>query len=103
MDEFINIAKDFSTKLGGRCEGQFSGERFYNEILKPKFIQASNTNTRLIINLDGVRGYGSSFLDQSFGELAREFGLENVKSILTFKTFLFQWYVDYIHNEIWGR
>ena len=101
----IEIAKDFSEILGGRWikVGPFSGELFYDTILKQKFEEASFDNEKLHIYLDGTKGYGSSFLDQSFGELARKFGVENVEKTLVFHTEYFTWYVKYLKEEIWAK
>lgn len=76
----INIAYDFGKLLGARYiyEGPFSGELFLNNILKEKFLKAMDDKTKLIIELDGVRGYPSSFVSGSFGKLSIEFGSENV-------------------------
>lgn len=106
MEKFkINIASDFSEILGGRWIklGPFSGEQFYNEILKPKFEGTINGDEKLHIYLDGTKGYGSSFLDQSFGELARSFGVDLVENRIIFHTKYFEWYVNYIKEEIWER
>lgn len=106
MEKFsINISKDFSDILGGRWIklGPFSGEEFYNKILKNKFEAALSAEEKLHIYLDGTKGYGSSFLDQSFGELARNFTLKNVRPNIIFHTKYFEWYVDYINEEIWGK
>ncbi len=100
----IEIAKEFNDKLGGRWKklGPFSGEQFYETLLKDKFQEALAQNEKLFIYLDGTKGYGSSFLDQSFGELAREFGVEIVSNIIVFKTEYFDWYAKYVKKEIWG-
>lgn len=106
MEKFsINIANDYSEILGGRWIklGPYSGEDFYNLILKPKFEEALNVKEKLHVYLDGTKGYGSSFLDQSFGELARIHGVSKVKDIIEFHTHYFKWYVDYIKNEIWEK
>ncbi len=105
MERFeINIAGDYSINLGGRFErlGPFSGERFYNEKLKEKFENAIKSNEKLHIFLDGTTGYGSSFLDQSFGELGRTFGVEKVYNNIIFHTNSFNWEVKYLKEEIWG-
>lgn len=101
----INIATEFSDKLGGRWikVGPFSGELFYNTILKKRYEDASKENENLHIYLDGTKGYGSSFLDQSFGELARQFGVDNVKKTIIFHTEFFTWNVKYIEEEIWVK
>ena len=68
----INIAKDFSVFPGGRypSDGKYSGEEFRNEYLIPK-LYSLKENELLTIELDGTRGYGSSFLEESFGGLVR--------------------------------
>lgn len=68
----INIAKDFSNKPFGRYEqdGQWSAERFRKEHLVPAFSQSSD---KIEVFLDEVsRGFGSSFLEESFAGLIRE-------------------------------
>jgi hypothetical protein len=106
MEKYIiNIANNFSEMLGGRWKkvGPFSGELFYETILRAKYLNATRDNEKLHIYLDGTKGYGSSFLDQSFGELAREFGVEVVRNTIVFHTESFSWNVEYINNEIWSK
>lgn len=105
MANIINIAKDYSTTLGGRWIklGYYSGEEFYNNILEPKYLEASKADDKLIIELDGTTGYPSSFLDQSFGELARKYGSENVRNTIVFDAKVFAWIADYIKSEIWDK
>lgn len=76
----ISIAKDFSDTPGGRFikEGAFSGEEFRERILKPKYKEAVASGANILVDLDGCMGYPSSFLDESFGKLSREFPNENV-------------------------
>jgi hypothetical protein len=83
----INIAKDFSSKPFGRykSDGQWSAERFRQENLLPAF-SSSNENIEVYLN-DVVRGFGSSFLEESFGGLIREnVDYEDIKSRLVIKT-----------------
>jgi hypothetical protein len=70
----IKIASDFTTAPGPRkvSEGKFSGEQFRKEFLLPKVREASDKKCHLIIDLDGTSGYGTSFLEESFGGLIRE-------------------------------
>lgn len=105
MANVVNIAKDYSRTLGGRWIrlGEYSGEDFYNRILQPKYLEANRTGKRLVIELDGTSGYPSSFLDQSFGELGRHYGVDKVKSTIQFKANVFAWVVDYINREIWKK
>ena len=43
-----------------------------NEILYPKFLEAIDSKKILTVDLDGGYGYGSSFLEESFGGLVRK-------------------------------
>jgi hypothetical protein len=84
----IYIAKDFSEKPFGRypSDGKWSGERFRNEKLIPAF--KVNKTEKVKVHLDGVkRGYGSSFLEESFGGLIRV-GIDKdlVKKLLELET-----------------
>lgn len=101
----IDIGIDFSTKLGGRWIklGPHSGEEFYEELLEKKFLEAKQKDTKLYIYMDGAKGYGSSFLDQSFGELARKYNVSEVKERIVFVTQLFEWNIEYLKEEIWGK
>ncbi len=73
--EKINVAEEFSDAPGPRyiIEGDYSGEEFLNKLLLPRFQSAINQNGLLEIVLDGAMGYPSSFVDGSFGELARNY------------------------------
>lgn len=66
----INIADDFSKYPSGRVisDGPNSGERFRKEILLP----ALRKTGTIILILDGVNGYPSSFSEEAFGGLVRE-------------------------------
>lgn len=70
----IDIANDFSKTPGGRYinEGPNSGELFRKQILLPKYKQAVEGNTELVVNFDGCYGLPTSFLEESFGGLVRE-------------------------------
>lgn len=65
----INIAKDFSKNPAGRyiSDGKYSGESF----LKNYLIPAVKTHDLVELDFTGVRGYGSSFLEEAFGGLVR--------------------------------
>jgi hypothetical protein len=78
MSLTINIAEDFSPIPGARypSEGDFSGEEFRTNILAPKLKEAIANSEILVINLDGSCGYGTSFLEESFGGLIRTDKLE---------------------------
>jgi hypothetical protein len=69
----IRVASEFSETPGPRSrdEGDYSGQQFLEEILRPRFEEARNTKQKLIIDLDGTDGYATSFLESAFGGLAR--------------------------------
>jgi hypothetical protein len=85
----IDIAREFSRIPGPRYveEGPHSGQEFREKILRPKFEEARRNNDRLVIELDGVRfGYPTSFLEEAFGGLVREFGVDAVLQHLVFRS-----------------
>jgi len=66
----ISVARDFSRFPAGRHrdDGPYSGELFRDNTLCPALTQES----KVIVELDGTLGYGSSFLEEAFGGLVRE-------------------------------
>ncbi|MDR4485509.1 MAG: STAS-like domain-containing protein [Nitrospirales bacterium] len=66
----INVARDFSKYPAGRftADGPASGQAFREIFLLPTLRDGKS----LIIELDGTRGYGSSFLEEAFGGAVRE-------------------------------
>jgi hypothetical protein len=70
----LSIADKFSRYPGPRYrkDGPFSGEQFRDEQLIPAMRQAIESNDILIVTLDDVAGYGSSFLEEAFGGLLRQ-------------------------------
>lgn len=75
----IKIAEEYTETPGARYikQGPYSGEEFRDTILYPKYIQCLNNNENLVVDLDGGYGYGSSFLEESFGGLIRKLKKEN--------------------------
>ncbi len=71
----IHIANDYSDTPGSRfeSEGPFSGERFRDEMLIPKYEEALAKDEKLVINLDGGYGYATSFLEEAFGGMVRHY------------------------------
>jgi hypothetical protein len=69
----INIALDYSPYPAGRDEkdGPFGGERFRVDILLPRYKEAKLKGVELEVTLDGVKSFGSSFLEEAFGGLVR--------------------------------
>ena len=70
----VNIADDFSLYPMGRTieDGPDNGERFFNEFLKENLDKG--IKTRIIF--DGVRAFGSSFLDQVFNVKPSSLGIK---------------------------
>ena len=66
------FTKSFSKFPGGRFirHGPFSGELFREEVLRPLL----SAHDVIAIDLTGARGFGSSFLDESFGEIGVQLG-----------------------------
>ncbi len=77
---------EYSTTPGHRSrdDGPFSGDEFLENHLRPKFLQARETNSRITVDLDGTAGYATSFLEAAFGGLAREFPVEEVLQTIDF-------------------
>lgn len=99
----ISVANDFSRHPAGRflADGPFSGEAFRKRFLVP----ALRAGERLLIVLDGARGYGSSFLEEAFGGLVRKEGFprEVVESSLDFQSedrSLTEEIREYIHDAV---
>ena len=60
----IKVATDFSRIPGARYpeEGDFSGKEFRQKLLYPTLQDAISRRVKLIIDLDGTAGLGTSFL-----------------------------------------
>ncbi len=72
----IKIATDYTRFPGGRLQsdGKYSAEEFRKTKLEPLF----DNDEKIIIDLDGVEGYSTAFLEETFGGLVRKFGKEKV-------------------------
>lgn len=66
----VRVASDFSRHPAGRflSDGPFSGEAFRRKFLEPNLA----IDEQIVIEFDGARGYGSSFLEEAFGGLVRK-------------------------------
>lgn len=69
----IKIASAFSSTPGPRykIEGENSGEEFRESVLRVIINKAVENNAKIIVDLDGTAGFGTSFLEESFGGLIR--------------------------------
>ena len=72
----IIIADEFSKYPAGRftADGPYSGADFRDNILAPA-LQDEELD-KVVVVFDGVAGFGSSFLEEAFGGLAREHKME---------------------------
>jgi hypothetical protein len=98
----IIVKTDFSDTPGARykTDGPDSGELFLEKHLKEKFSKAKEGNYKLLIDLDGVWGYPSSFVSGSFGKLSIEYGASTVLKHIEFKSFENSIRLENIVNEI---
>jgi len=77
----VKVATEFSRYPAGRTEqdGPFSGEAFRTRFLEPNL----KRNEEVVVDLDGTRGYGSSFLEEAFGGLVRAgFNVDSLRRLL---------------------
>lgn len=65
----ISVARDFSRAPGPRLtrHGRWSGEEF-----RERLELELRRHDRVVVDLDGTRGFDSSFLEEAFGGLVRE-------------------------------
>lgn len=97
----IDVGNDFSRFPGGRVrnDGRYSAEAFREDILLP----ALRENEQISLHLDSTAGYGSSFLEETFGGLVRlhAFTLETFKSrviLVSDDTILIEEILDYVKD-----
>ena len=78
------FATKYSRYPGGRLRkhGPYSGEAFREDVLWP-LIQ---TNRKIHFDLTDTQGFGSSFLDESFGELGKRLGYPTCKERFIFQS-----------------
>ena len=76
----IRIAKDYTNKPGPRtkAQGEYSGQRFREELLRPQYLEAKRTGEKLVVDLDGAYGYVTAFLEEAFGGLKRDYPDDNI-------------------------
>ena len=102
IKEKIVIANDFTDHPGARyrSDGDFSGQEFLEDILIPKFNKAVNEEYIILIDLDKVFGYPSSFVSGSFGKLSLEKGSDLLLKHINFKSDENPLRLEKIINEI---
>ncbi|MCF7725303.1 STAS-like domain-containing protein [Sulfitobacter sp. M22] len=82
----IDMAREFSPYPSGRVpdDGEFNGQKFRREYLMPAIVKILNgdiEDTEIVIDIDGVRVFGSSFLEEAFGGLVREDEIDSLRAI----------------------
>lgn len=89
MAMVLKVASEFSPVPIGRYKGDSdkSGEVFREDFLFPRISEAMKQGDVLIVDLEGMEGLSSSFLEEAFGGLVRENKLspEDVLRTLKFK------------------
>jgi hypothetical protein len=84
-------------------QGDDSGEDFYHKCLNRKYQEALIKKESLVVDLDGTNGYASSFLDEAFGNLVYDFGLDSVKkNIILISREEPEW-IDMINDETFNE
>ena len=100
----LSVARQFTQFPGGRYRriSEFSGEEFRDDYLKP----AIERGEEVVVELDGVVGYGSSFLEEVFGGIVRAMKWPNrdqVNQHLKIKSTRESWLIEanqYIDDEL---
>lgn len=81
----IQLAEQFSPRPYGRYpeHGPDNGTRFRTDFLEP----ALRAGQSILIDLDGARGLGPSFLEEAFGGLVRAgFTPDRLRSLISIKS-----------------
>lgn len=82
------VIKEFLPRTGLRHfkTSDNSGEEFYHKYLNEYFASSYKSGEKLLVDLDGVRGYSPSFIDEAFGNLIFDFSLKVVSKLLEIKS-----------------
>lgn len=102
INDTLVIATEFKDNPGARDreDGPNSGQEFLEDILLLRFNRAVEQNYILLIDLDGVWGYPSSFVSGSFGKLSMERGADLLLKHLRFKSDRNPIRIEKVLNEI---
>jgi hypothetical protein len=102
IKDTLVIAVEFKDNPGARDreDGPNSGQEFLEDVFLARFNKAVDENYIVLIDLDGVWGYPSSFVSGSFGKLSMERGSEILLKHLQFKSDKNPIRIDKVLNEI---
>lgn len=104
MDNITIKVSDFSIVPGSRKKDEgknaHSGEEFRVDYLIPKYIEAIDKKVKLIVDLDGTIGYGTSWLEEVFGGLVRAYDKRSVQKTLDFISVEEPYLIDDIKHYI---
>ena len=109
MEEIIINVFEYTKDPGPRYKRQDkdgetnSGEEFYTSVLNKAFFDCYTHGKKLVIYLDEVSGYPSSFLDEAVGELGFDFSEKIVSKFLDFRTIMFKRRVKQIKDETYPQ
>lgn len=97
----LNVAEEFSIIPCARYkkDGKYSAEEFRDGILTDKYLAAFGSGATLVIDLDRVYGFASSFLEEAFGGLQRK-REENILDIIRFVSNDCPSYIDRIEGFV---
>lgn len=79
-----HFANQYTRYPGGRLRkhGPYSGEAFREDVLWPLL----QTEKKIFLDLTDASGFGSSFLDESFGEVGKRLGYSTCKARLVLQS-----------------
>jgi len=99
---YFKIAENFSKTPGPRYikEGVFSAELLLKDGFRKLYFDALDKGYKITVDLDDTAGYATSFLEGTFGELARESDPEKVLNHFIFISHKRPWYIDEIKEYI---
>ena len=102
IKDTLIIATEFSDTPGARDreDGDFSGQEFLEDFLQTRFEKAVKEKYILLIDLDGIWGWPSSFISGSFGKLSMTVGPDIILLHLNFKSSKRPSRIEKVLNEI---
>ncbi|GMV52781.1 MAG: DUF4325 domain-containing protein [Chlorobi bacterium] len=102
MSESMIRVRDWTIHPGPRYKslGSYSAELYLEEVLDNAIKEAEEHGTRFTVDLDGVLGYGPSFIDGSFGEIARRKGRKFFEQHFKVTTTMFAYALDELETSL---